>query len=143
MTDYPITWIARLINTDTGPQLTVMRDDPADDTTDPQWYEAPTAGDGFQLVDPRHNQRIAFLQSAQLRPEVDRNRPILQLTAVATSAFAQPDWPFMFGSYTDDDPMAGLWVMLNTPADVKLGWVEASLLRPGSLTVDDVIGGSR
>lgn len=140
--DYPITWIARLVNDDDGPKLVVVRIDNeiAPDLMEEraEFYVPDGAGDGFQLVDERH--RIAFLQTVQLRPEVDHTRPILQLTAVATSVFLQPDWPFVFGHYDAHDPMKGIWVSINTPRDVQLGWVEGSLLKPGDLTVDDVLG---
>lgn len=143
--NYPIAWIARLVNDpENGAQLVIVRVDqevaPSLMEERAEFYVPDGAGDGFQLVDDTH--RIAFLQTVQLIPEVDPHRPVLQLTAVATSAFRQPDWPFVFGHYNDADPMAGIYVSINTPRDVQLGWVEGSLLKPGTLTVDDVVGRS-
>ncbi|AMS03061.1 hypothetical protein SEA_LEONARD_69 [Gordonia phage Leonard] len=143
---YPIAWSARLTNDDDGePRLVVSRinieaDDPQQMEETAEFYEPPTAGDGFQLVDTETGERIAFLTVAHLKPQVDPQRPVLMLQVIAVSAFHMPDWPIAFGSYDQNDPMAGVWVSLNTPEAVKLGWIEGALLQSGDLTVDDVLG---
>ena len=106
-----------------------------------QFYEPPTLGDGFQLVDPSTNERVAFLTVAHLKPQIDPRRPVLQLAALGVSAFPQPDWPLVFGSLDRGDPLAGVYASLNTPRNVKLGWIEGALLNGGELTVDDLLGG--
>lgn len=151
---YPIAWVARLINEPAAdgalepatPALVVSRFDLEATTPEAveetaQFYTPPTAGDGFQLVDPRTNERVAFLTVAHLKPQVDPQRPLLMLQTIAVSAFTQPDWPFVFGSYNPADPMAGVWVSLNTPRHVRLGWIEGALLHGGELTVEDILGG--
>lgn len=151
---HPIAWIARLTNevdpeqpdAPAYPRLVVSRIDLDADTPEKvertaQFYEPPTLGDGFQLVEPATNERVAFLTVAHLKPKVDPRRPVLQLAALGVSAFAQPDWPLVFGSLDAGDPMAGVWCSLNTPRTVKLGWIEGALLNGGELTVEDLLGG--
>lgn len=148
---HPIAWIARLTNTQIDadafePQLVVSRIDLEAENEQQveqtaRFYEPPTAGDGFQLVEPATNERVAFLTVAHLKPKVDPRRPVLQLAALGVSAFAQPDWPLVFGSINPRDPMAGVWCSLNTPRTVQLGWIEGALLHGGELTVDDLLGG--
>lgn len=143
---YPAIWSARLTNDDDGePRLVVSKldaDAPNDQAMEEtaEFYTPPTAGDGFQLVDTATGERLAFLTVAHLKPQVDPQRPVLMLQVTAVSAFHMPDWPFAFGSYDQNDPMAGVWVSLNTPDSVKLGWIEGALLQSGELTVDDVLG---
>lgn len=149
---HPIAWVARLTANvdDSSPvadvRLVVTRIDldtqtPEEVERTAEFYEPPTLGDGFQLVDPSTNERVAFLTVAHLKPQIDPRRPVLQLAALGVSAFPQPDWPLVFGSLDRDDPLAGVWVSLNTPRNVKLGWIEGALLNGGELTVDDLLGG--
>ncbi|QAY16811.1 hypothetical protein SEA_TWONLO_66 [Gordonia phage Twonlo] len=149
---HPIAWVARLTANvdDSSPvadvRLVVTRIDldaqtPEEVERTAKFYEPPTLGDGFQLVDPSTNERVAFLTVAHLKPQIDPRRPVLQLAALGVSAFPQPDWPLVFGSLDRGDPLAGVYASLNTPRNVKLGWIEGALLNGGELTVDDLLGG--
>ena len=149
---HPIAWVARLTANvdDASPvadvRLVVTRIDldaqtPEEVERTAKFYEPPTLGDGFQLVDPSTNERVAFLTVAHLKPQIDPRRPVLQLAALGVSAFPQPDWPLVFGSLDRGDPLAGVYASLNTPRNVKLGWIEGALLNGGELTVDDLLGG--
>lgn len=139
---YPLGWLVRYMNTDSGPELSLMRTEVAN----PEHGKAEVAPDsatGLQLFDRASNARLAFLTTAQLKRDVDQRRPVLLLQATGISAFPQPDWPFVFASLAADDPNLGMFCAINTPDTVGAAWLEGTLLDDGDLTVDDLLGGAR
>lgn len=139
-TPHPYVWFAKFANTRPQPELAVMRFANSAIGNKPREYQPPASATGFELINPDTNERLSFLVVAHLKPNVDPDRPVLQIATLGMSAFPQPDWPIVYGQIDDTDPMSGLYVSINTPAGTTLMWSEGSML-PDDLTVDDVTGG--
>lgn len=119
---YPHAHVVKLEHTPNGPEMATMwvrgENDPVRVGLPPSPYDTALA-----FTDPTTNQRLAVLGVVRIHGAVDTTRPTLSLNVLALAAFPLPDWPITFGSINKDDPGAGVWVSLNTPANVIGEWL--------------------
>ncbi|QKY78517.1 hypothetical protein SEA_ZITCH_72 [Gordonia Phage Zitch] len=134
-------WVARLLNTDAGAELVIMRLDLTN--PDPEQHakfaEPPAGANSWELINPNTNERLAFMTVAHLKAQVDTQRPVLQIATIGLSAFPLPNWTIEYATFDPDDLLDGILVTVYTPADVILNWTDITTM-PGTITPADVLG---